>query len=136
MGNKHNHTCIMCGTTYKFCPNCSEYDRFPRWMSLYCSQNCHDIFETANDFEHGNINKEEAKKKLGELDLSGRKNYDGTIKMSIDKILGEMSKEKKDEAVKVEESKTEEKKFEHKEKVETKSEPKKAYFYPSKNKKN
>lgn len=85
---KNNHKCIVCGKEYRYCPNCSEYDKMPRWMSMFCGDNCHDIFQVACDFENGDITKEEAVNKLNMLDLSSRKIYKDSLKNSIDKIFG------------------------------------------------
>ena len=89
MRTKHNHTCIICGSEYTFCPNCSEYDKFPRWMNIFCSENCHDIFEVANNFSHGIIDKEAAKEVLKDIDLSKKAKYTGGVKKAINEIISE-----------------------------------------------
>ncbi len=84
---KNNHKCIVCGTEYRYCPNCIEFDKMPRWMSLFCGQNCHDVFQVACDFENGDISKEDAIKELGKLDISKRVVYHGSLKNTVDKIF-------------------------------------------------
>lgn len=91
---KNNHKCIVCGKEYRYCPNCLEYDKLPRWMSLFCGDNCHDVFQVACDFENGLLTKETAKEKLNKLDITERKKYRNSLKNSIDKILGEANAEK------------------------------------------
>lgn len=91
---KPNHTCIVCGSKYTFCPNCTEYDYLPRWMGNFCSDNCHDIFEVANDYTHKLMTKEEATEAVKNLDFSKRANYTGGVKKAINEILGEKDEEK------------------------------------------
>lgn len=92
---KNNHKCIVCGKEYRFCPNCTEFDKMPRWMSLFCGDNCHDVFAVANDYEGGILTKEKAAEELKKLDLSARDKYHDSLKNSVDKILGEVVKEEK-----------------------------------------
>lgn len=92
---KNNHTCIVCGTAYRYCPNCKDYANYPRWMSMFCGQNCHDIFEVANAFENGAIAKDKAIEKFGKLNLSMRKNFKGSLKETVDKALGIMVEDNK-----------------------------------------
>ena len=42
----------------------------PLWYFTFCSQNCHDIYEITSSFENGNINADEAKLRLNNLNLS------------------------------------------------------------------
>jgi hypothetical protein len=91
-------------------------------MSAFCGQNCHDIFEIANLFENGDITKDKAIERLKGYDLSMRKNYKGSLKETLNKALGVMAEDKKED--RVEEKKVE--KVEEK-KVEEKVEPKKTF---------
>lgn len=67
---QNNKTCILCKKVYTFCNRCEEYDHLPRWMALYCSNNCKEIFMTATNYEYGEITKEQAKHRLSKCDLS------------------------------------------------------------------
>lgn len=59
---RKSRKCICCGKEYRYCGNCAQ-DRYkPTYFALYCSENCHDAFSAANEFNFGHISKEEAQK--------------------------------------------------------------------------
>lgn len=97
MKTKDNHSCLVCGSKYTYCPNCSEYDKFPRWMGIFCSENCHDIFDIANDYAHELMTKEDAKEALKDKDLSMKGKYTGGVKKAINEILREDKSVKENE---------------------------------------
>lgn len=83
---KLNKECILCKTKYSFCNRCEAYDHLPRWMAIYCSDNCRTIFTTATDYEYKHINKEDARKILDNCDLSAKDSYHPTSQRIIDEI--------------------------------------------------
>ena len=83
---KHERECIVCGTRYDFCPNCSEYDDKPRWMFMFHDKNCKDIYEIVNSYRAGAINADKAKTRLSKLDLSDRDTFTGGFKAILDEI--------------------------------------------------
>lgn len=84
---KFDRQCTMCKTTYQYCPNCKAFDHLPVWMTMFCGQNCHDIFHIANDFAHNNISKDDARKLLGGHDLSKMSMYPSAIAKNINDIM-------------------------------------------------
>lgn len=105
---RFDKVCTLCGNEYEFCSHCSRFDNLPRFMSSFCSSNCNDLFNLCCDFEQGVINKEEAKEKLEKLDLSRRMYYKGSIANSVNKILGDDSKEETEIAVEAKEENNDE----------------------------
>ena len=85
---KNNKTCILCGKKYTFCNRCEEFDRLPRWMGIYCSDNCRAIFNILTDYNGGHITKEEAIQKLNDCDLSYRDHFNKFNKGIIDNLMG------------------------------------------------
>ena len=83
---KNERECIVCKTHYEYCPNCSKYDRLPRWMFLFCSQNCHDIYSIENAYDSGAITKEKARERLDSLDLSKRDDFTQFFAEKTDEI--------------------------------------------------
>ena len=79
---ENNKTCICCGKKYTFCPSCSEFDKYPRWMNIYHDENCREIFMVTSDFIAGDIVKDEAKaiEKAFVTHNAEIKNEDGTVK--------------------------------------------------------
>lgn len=83
---KLNKECILCKTKYSFCNRCAEYDHLPRWMGIYCSDNCRTIFMTLTDYSFKHLSKEDAKRILDTCDLSKKDVYHE----STQKILNEV----------------------------------------------
>ena len=62
--------CEICGTEYKYCANCGEFDNYPRWMFLFHSENCRDIWSVINAYRAKQKTAYEAKKELEQLDIT------------------------------------------------------------------
>lgn len=84
---KDNKICILCGKKYSFCNRCEEYDHLPRWMAIYCSENCKNIFNTISGYNMKLKTKEEAASALGECDLSKKNQFNQACQQYIDEIL-------------------------------------------------
>lgn len=87
MVNKNNKTCILCGKKYTFCNRCEEFDHLPRWMGIYCSENCKNVFMTVTDYKSNEIDKNTAVKMLSSCDLSEKEKYHKSINATIDELL-------------------------------------------------
>lgn len=88
---KGNKICATCRSNYDFCPKCNKDKDKPLWYFTFCSQNCHDIYETTSNFENGKINADEAKLQLDGLNLSKLDNFGESYKKSINKIMSSVS---------------------------------------------
>ena len=88
---KGNKICATCRSNYDFCPKCNKDKDKPLWYFTFCSQNCHDIYETTSNFENGKIDADEAKLQLDNLNLSKIDNFGESYKKSINKIMGSAS---------------------------------------------
>ena len=88
---KGEKICATCRCSYNFCPKCNKDKDKPLWYFTFCSQNCHDIYETTSSFENGKIDADEAKLKLDNLNLSKLDNFGESYKKSIDKIMSSVS---------------------------------------------
>lgn len=99
---KNNKTCILCGKKYTFCNRCEEFDRLPRWMGIYCSDNCRKVFNILTDYNSGHVNKGDTLKKLQDCDLSDKDNYNKFNKGIINELFGVQNEES--EKVDIEES--------------------------------
>lgn len=75
MVKKDNKKCILCGKTYTYCSRCEEFDHLPRWMEIYCSDNCRIIFNTLTEYNAKNITVKEAAKRLEKCDMSDAGKY-------------------------------------------------------------
>lgn len=88
---KGEKICATCRSNYDFCPKCNRDKDKPLWYFTFCSQNCHDIYEITSSFENGNINADEAKLRLNNLNLSKLDNFGESYKKSINKIMSSAS---------------------------------------------
>lgn len=94
---RNNKTCILCGKVYTFCNRCEEFDHLPRWMAIYCSENCKKIFVTATNYKAGEITKEQARERLAKCDLSDKAKFHQSVIDILDEILAEDKIEEKEE---------------------------------------
>lgn len=88
---KGEKICATCRSEYDFCPKCNKDKDKPLWYFTFCSQNCHDIYETTSNFENGKINANDAKLQLDNLNLSKLDNFGESYKKSINKIINSAS---------------------------------------------
>ena len=88
---KGKKICATCRSEYDFCPKCNKDKDKPLCYFTFCSQNCHDIYETTSNFENGKINANDAKLQLDNLNLSKLDNFGESYKKSIDKIMSSVS---------------------------------------------
>ena len=88
---KGDTLCATCRCSYNFCPKCNKDKDKPLWYFTFCSQNCHDIYDTTSKFEDGLIDASEAKSQLDNLNLSNLDNFGESYKKSINKIMSSVS---------------------------------------------
>jgi len=53
--------CRACLKSYRYCPNCGEYAKFPRWMNDFDTDVCHEIFNVISGYNMGIMTKENVK---------------------------------------------------------------------------
>lgn len=83
---KNNRECVICGKEYYYCSgDCKDINK-PRWMTLFCGQNCHDLFEILNDYSYKIIDKEEAQMRLGEIEIPERDRISERFRIVLDEI--------------------------------------------------
>ena len=87
--------CIVCGSLYDYCPNCSNEQ--PRWRFLFDTKNCNDIWEVFNAYRTKQVDAAQAEKDLRQLDLSQEDNFDPVWKSMLIKIRAEAKPEEKAE---------------------------------------
>lgn len=97
MATKNNKKCILCGKVYSFCNRCEEFDHLPRWMAIYCGDNCKTIFMTLTDYSSGNLTKAEAAATLRKCDLSKKNDFHAFNRSLVNEILDIKEDEKKEE---------------------------------------
>ena len=62
--------CTVCGTKYEYCGHCDSNNINNMWKSLYCSENCRDIYDVCGKYVAGKLTKAEAYNILKNLDTN------------------------------------------------------------------
>lgn len=83
--------CIVCSRDYLFCGHCTRAPKSQMWRNSYCCEDCREIFRTCSEYEAGNINVEDAYKKLIQHNVE-RKDIQMSVKNSIDEIFDKAAK--------------------------------------------
>jgi len=91
---KHERKCIVCGTTYSYCPRCKQYESSPRWKVNFCSEDCKNIFSVIDKFIFKHISAEDAKKALNESKVVIKSDE---LKKVVNSIMATEDKEEKEE---------------------------------------
>lgn len=84
--------CYLCGTTYKYCPNCASGKTMPSWMMEFHSEECKNIFDICTRFNMGELSKADAKSELAKYDLSNKEKFKPYVQRDLEKILAEEPK--------------------------------------------
>ena len=86
---KFDRTCVVCGKHYEYCTNCDRFLNYPTFMTMYCSKECVDLFDTLSRFEAGQTSKEDAQKVLQGMDQNKMKMLKNSMANSYKKIMAE-----------------------------------------------
>ena len=97
---KGQRTCIICGSSYVYCPKCGNGDKAETWRYLYDTELCNNIFNVLSSYTHGHIKKAEAKDKLEALKIPKNMKFKTDIKDQIDEIMAAEPKTKEKQIVK------------------------------------
>ena len=89
--NKNNRRCIICGKEYSYCPVCGQDAKKPSWYTIFCGDNCNEIYEAVTTYRDGGCSIEAARDVLNGLDLSAVDNegFNVTTRKQVKEILGE-----------------------------------------------
>lgn len=98
----NNKKCILCGKTYTYCSRCEEFDHLPRWMEIYCSDNCRTIFNTLTSYNSKTISANEALNILNTCDLSDVDKFHEFNQGLVKEVLGSKKEIEKGANVEVE----------------------------------
>ena len=84
----------MCETEYEYCPYCRQYERQPKWRTLFDRSECQDVYYILSDWLGKRITQMEAREKLLAIDIKNIK-FNETVQKNIDKIMSISDKELK-----------------------------------------
>ena len=78
--------CLMCETVYEYCPYCWEYERQPRWRTLFDRSECQDVYHIISDWLGKRITQKEAREKLLIMDIDNIP-FNPSVQGNINKIM-------------------------------------------------
>lgn len=81
-----NRICYTCGKAYRFCKTC-DGKKSPSWLTMVCSSECNDIFNTIANYNLGRITKAEARKQLNTMNAGKKKYASDSINNTIEEIF-------------------------------------------------
>ena len=93
--------CYLCGSTYQYCPTCSQDKMKPSWMSEFHSENCKNIFDICTRFNMKLMSKSEAQAALNACDLSNKANFKSYVQRDLENIFAEEPKPKRGKRIEI-----------------------------------
>lgn len=86
---KYDKFCTICGKHYLYCSNCDQYAQEPLYKSMFCSQECVDLYELLTSYEMGNVSKEDARKILKVMDQDKMGRLQKSLAAAYKKIMAD-----------------------------------------------
>ena len=100
----HERICGICGTEYRYCAHCNEFNSNETWRYMYHDENCRAIANIYHAYQGNEISKEEAKERMSKYPENLKKIFDynatvvsKTIRSIFDIPEDEQEKEDKKE---------------------------------------
>ena len=78
--------CLMCETEYEYCPYCRQYERQPKWRTLFDRSECQDVYYLISDWLGKRITQKEAREKLLAMNIKNI-SFNSSVQKNIDKIM-------------------------------------------------
>lgn len=78
--------CLMCETEYEYCPYCWEYERQPKWRTLFDRSECQDVYYIISDWLGKRLTQKEAREKLLAVNIKNIP-FNSSVQGNIDKIM-------------------------------------------------
>ena len=100
----YERSCMLCHTSYSYCPYCDDYRNEPRWKSMYHDENCMKIVDTLQRHFLKEYTDEQALTILKTCDLSVLPKATEQVQKEMKAIL---KTEKKPKAIRATKTKTE-----------------------------
>lgn len=102
MENKNNSICSICGRGYYACLSCHDSMRVNPWKIYTDTSEHYKVFQIVRGYNTGVYNKDEARVKLNNVDLSDIDYFRPNIKQIVKDILKEKKQTKKSVEAEVE----------------------------------
>lgn len=87
MATKNNATCSICGKSYHMCVSCKDVINAAPWKKHTCTSEHYKVYQVIHGLSTKVYNKDEAKSKLQNIDLSDLENFRDNIKDIIKDIM-------------------------------------------------
>ena len=94
MDNKNNSTCSICGKGYYVCISCKDQMKLYPYKFYTDTSEHYKIHQIIRGYSNKILSQNEAKEKLGKVDLSDIDSYKANIKKVLSEILYDSQNEK------------------------------------------
>ena len=83
-------TCVLCGTSYKYCSHCAKTEIVSTWKNLFDKETCRDLYDLLVRYKEGAVTLEDAQAEFaaldtGSIDLS---NISAYLQIYLNEIIG------------------------------------------------
>lgn len=92
MANNINATCSICGKGYHKCLSCVDKIKAEPWKQYTDTSEHYKVFQVVKGYNIGVYTKEEARDRLGRIDLSDLETFRDNIKKTVKEIMREDKK--------------------------------------------
>lgn len=92
MAEKNNATCSICGKPYHMCLSCNDIMKSSPWKMHTDTPEHYKVFQIIRGYNTNVYTKDEAKKKLENVDLSDLNTFRENIKKTIKNIMDDENK--------------------------------------------
>lgn len=83
--------CIACLNTYKYCPTCGEFAKYPTWMTEYDTEECKEVFNAISGFNMGIKKAEDVKNVIDKFGITDFNKFKPTIASKLNELFGKKS---------------------------------------------
>lgn len=94
MDNKNNSTCSICGKGYYVCISCKDQMKLHPYKFYTDTSEHYKVHQIIIGYSNKVLSKDEAREKLGKVDLSDIDSYKDNVKNVLNEILGSSQNEK------------------------------------------
>ena len=89
--------CIFCGQSYLYCPTCSEYQSYPKWMFNFDSEKCYDLYQVIGGYNMGIKTRDDVKAVLEKHNITDYSQFSSGLQKILNDLFPKNSRKKNNE---------------------------------------
>lgn len=79
--------CLTCLTSYRYCSNCGEYSKYPRWMNEFDKESCKELFNAISGYNIGIMKKDDVKQVVDRYEIKDFSVYKESIANKLNELF-------------------------------------------------